>query len=223
MMKKNKTIFLFSGVVLLIMFAISFWAWPQIPAGQLVPIHWNINGEPDRYGSKFIGLFLLPLITAGTVLLFTIIPYIDPRRANIVQSRKAYFVTWGGTMLFLLVIHLAGTLNTLGQAIDIIVITSISVGILLVVIGNYMGKIRSNYMFGIRTPWTIDSELAWNKTHRLGGKLFMFIGLLTILSAVFLGDATPVIVMLGGLITITLILIVYSYLVWKNDPTVKPG
>ena len=89
-------------------------------------------------------------------------------------------------------------------------------GILFIVIGNYLGKIRSNYMMGIRTPWTLSSDLAWDKTHRLGGKLFMLAGLLLLLSALFLPVTWWVYVMLGTLFPMLIVLFVYSYLVWRT-------
>ena len=55
-----------------------------------------------------------------------------------------------------------------------------AIGVMLIVMGNFMGKIRSNFVFGMRTPWTLSSELSWNKTHRLTGKLFMLWGLVVL-------------------------------------------
>ena len=212
------SIMVFSGLILLVMFAIAVWAWPQLPADARVPVHWNINGEPDRYGSKFEALFVIPFISAGLVVLFTFIPRIDPRRAHLAQSRRAYLISWGVILIFMLLTHIVVTLNILGQEIDVVSFIGVGLGVLLLVLGNYMGKIRSNYMFGIRTPWTLSSELAWNKTHRLGGKLFVLAGVLTILGAILDNPTLTFGVMFGSIMVAAIVPIIYSYFVWKRDP-----
>lgn len=219
--RATRFILAFSGIVILSMLLISGWAWSQIPDDALVPVHWNISGEPDRYGSKFSGLFTLPLITTGLVILFSFLPYIDPKRANLARSRKAYLAAWAVILIFMLLVHGVVTLEVVGRNVNLISIISIGLGILLLIIGNYMGKIRSNYMFGIRTPWTLASELAWNKTHRLGGKLFVLVGILTILGALFTTGGLLLYIILGGVLGSTIVLSIYSYLIWKSDPKVN--
>ncbi len=211
-------VLIFSAIILALMFLISFWAWMQIPAGTQVPIHWNVQGEVDGYGSKFWGLLLQPLITTGIVLLFAAIPRLEPRRQNLLRSIKAYTRFWVAFIVFMLVLHLALVAATLGYGLQIGLIVPLMVGVLFVVIGNYMGKIRSNFMMGIRTPWTLSSELAWNKTHRLGGKLFMLTGAVTILAALFGSPEATFMIMMAGVFGIFLVAFPYSYIIWKNDP-----
>ena len=81
-----------------------------------------------------------------------------------------------------------------------------------------MGKTRRNFVFGIRTPWTLDSDLAWNKTHWLGGWLFVLLGVVMLLFASVGGTNFSRLLLLGGTGTIIFVLMVYSYFVWKNDP-----
>ena len=222
MNEKNKLssvrgMLLVSGVVLLALFLFSGWAWSQIPAGQQIPVHWGVDGQPDRYGDKFTGLMLMPLITTGVVLLLAFLPRIEPRRNNLMRSQKAYFAVWLILLLFMLVLHVATTLNTLGYALSINAILGVSVGAMFTVMGNYMGKIRSNYMFGIRTPWTLASEQSWNKTHRLGGKLFMGSGLLTFLASFVNQGGAVAYVMLTTLLGSTAFLLLYSYVIWRDE------
>ncbi|MCX6050587.1 MAG: SdpI family protein [Chloroflexi bacterium] len=212
-------LWLFSGIVLLVMAGLSVWAWQRLPAAAAIPVHWNLSGTPDRYGSKLEGLFLLPLVTAGMALLFTIILYVDPLRQNIQRSNKAYSTVWVVLMLFMAILHTATILIALGWTINIGVVITIALGMLFMVLGNYMGKIRRNYTFGIRTPWTLASDLVWDKTHRLGGKVFMLAGLLILFSTLFVGSSLQMVVMLGGIFGATVVVIVYSYLVWRNEPT----
>lgn len=223
--EENKTdlrnVIIFSGLVLAFMYLVSLWAWVQIPAGTQVPIHWNVQGEVDGYGSKFWGLLLLPLVNTGIVLLFIAIPRLEPRRQNLLRSMKAYTRFWAAFLVFMLVLHLALVAATLGYGARIELIVPIMVGVLFIIIGNYMGKIRSNFLMGIRTPWTLSSELAWNKTHRLGGKMFMLTGALTILAALFGSPEVTFIIMMAGTFGIVMVAFPYSYLVWKNDPNAR--
>ncbi|MDJ0756132.1 MAG: SdpI family protein [Ardenticatenaceae bacterium] len=210
-----------SAAVVLIMTVVSFWAWGQIPEGAQIPVHWNARGEVDRYGSVFEGLFLMPLIMVGITGLLYAIPKIEPRRLNIAQSIKAYKAVWIGLLIFMSILHGALILSVLGYAVNIGFLVPMMMGILFVILGNYMGKIRSNFMFGIRTPWTLSSELSWNKTHRLGGRLFVLVGLLMIVTSFIPASEFWVYVMMSSVFGMVIVLFVYSYLVYRSDPQIQ--
>ncbi len=173
---KNKynyrNILLFSGVVFLMTVLITVFAWQKIPNDAQIPIHWNVKGEVDNYGSKTFGLLIGPGMVFILTLLLTFIPRMEPRIENLQQSQKAYKVVWVFILLLMAALHLMTTLFALGKPVDITMSMAFVIGALFIAIGNYMGKIRSNFMFGIRTPWTLTSDIAWNKTHRLGGWSF---------------------------------------------------
>ena len=206
-----------SAVILAIMLAVSAWAWTQVPAGTQVPIHWNAAGQPDDYGNKFIGIFLLPLVTLGVVGVFTLVLYIDPKRANILRSGRAYRATFVVILFFMAALHVAAMINVVGYTFNIGYVAAPAVGIMFIVLGNYLGKIRRNYMFGVRTPWTLASELSWNKTHRFAGKLFVVTGLIVLLAALW-NPAWAIYAMIGCIIITLALTMVYSYWVWKHDP-----
>ncbi len=223
MNKQNpfRNITIFSFIVLFGMFVLSFYAWQQIPAGELVPINWGIDGQPNQYGSKSVGLLMLPFVSLGLVGLFLIIPKIEPRKANLIASQKAYQMLWGFMMLFFAGLHILLVFSTLGATLNVNFVISIGVGLLFMVIGNYMGKVQSNYMFGIRTPWTLASEQSWHKTHRLGGMLLFVSGILFCIMP-FLIDSSLAILLIVGLVLVgVVVLTTYSYFVWKNDPNAR--
>ncbi|MEZ4732834.1 MAG: SdpI family protein [Caldilineaceae bacterium] len=224
MVQKNqlnlKTTWLMSAVVVALMVGLSAWAWVQLPADASLPVHWNAAGEADRYGGKVEGLLLLPLVSVGILLLFNLIRYIDPLRANIARSGQAYRAMLLGVLFFLAVLHVGSVLNALGYGINIGLLAAPAIGVMFIIIGNYLGKIRRNYMFGVRTPWTLASELSWNKTHRLTGKLFVVSGILVLVASLW----SPVVAFYTMLVTIlgtVLFAMIYSYWVWKKDPTVQ--
>lgn len=215
-----KTTWLISALIIALMVGLSAWAWVQLPADASLPVHWNAAGEADRYGGKAEALLLLPAVTIGVLLLFTLIRYIDPLRANIERSGQAYRAVLLGVLFFMAVLHTGAVLSALGYPINVGLLAAPAVGLMFVIMGNYMGKIRRNYMFGVRTPWTLASELSWNKTHRITGKLFVLSGLLTI-GATFLGSTVAFFTMMATILGTVIFAMVYSYLVWKRDPAMQ--
>lgn len=215
-----KGTWLISTLVIVFMFGFSAWAWLQLPADASIPVHWNAAGIADRYGGKVEGLLVLPLVSIGIVLLFILIRYIDPLRANIERSGQAYRAVLLGTLFFMAVLHVGAVLNAVGYTVNIGLLAAPAVGIMFIVIGNYLGKIRRNYMFGVRTPWTLASELAWNKTHRITGKLFVISGILIVVAS-FWSSVVAFITMMTTILGTVLFAMIYSYLVWKRDPAVQ--
>ncbi len=214
----RKMMLLTSGVIILAMIALSAWAWFQLPEGAQLPVHWGLNGQPDRYGSKAEGLLLTPAIGVLLLGLQAIIPAIDPRGENIRRSAKPYYIFWLAIGVVLLIVHALLVFAALGHEVNMGSGVIITIGLLFMVIGNYLGKIRSNFMIGIRTPWTLSSELAWNKTHRLGGKLFMLTGGLMIVAGLLGQFNLAFIVTMVGAVGLSIGLAIYSYFVWRGDP-----
>lgn len=217
-----KTTWLISVVVVLLMVGLSAWAWVQLPADASIPVHWNAAGQVDRYGGKAEGLLLLPAVVIFVIVVFGVIRYIDPLRANIERSGQAYRAVLFGVLFFMAVLHVGAVLSAVGYPINIGLLAAPAVGLMFIVMGNYMGKIRRNYMFGVRTPWTLSSELSWNKTHRLSGKLFVLSGVLVILASLW-SPVWAFYVMMATILGTVLFAMIYSYLVWKSDPAVQPA
>jgi uncharacterized membrane protein len=215
---KVRSLAIAGGAIVVGMFALSAWAWPQIPADAQVPIHWGPSGEIDGYGPKWLGLLGLPAVALGVVVLLSLIPRIEPRRENLARSAPAYIAICIAAVGFLAAIHVVAVMAALGNDVDVAAVALIGAGVMFAVIGNFLGKTRSNWFFGIRTPWTLSSEESWTRTHRLGGRMFLGLGLLVLLATVLLGSALALWVMLAALAIGVAILFVYSYLVWRDDP-----
>ena len=182
---------------------------------EQVPIHWNVHGEVDGYGGKFMGAFGLPLTTLAVYILMVIIPRIDPKRENYAKFTGAYNAFMAAFVIFMLTLQTAILLFTFGYNVNIGIVTQIGVGLLFVIIGNYMTRVRHNYFFGIKTPWTLANETVWRKTHRFGGILFVIAGLGTIASVVTWPELR-FIVTISAAIGVALISMIYSYLLFKK-------
>ena len=206
-------------VLLAAMFALAAASWGSAP-GQ-VPVHWNLAGQVDRYGGRFEGVFLLPLVAAAIYLLMLWLPRLDPGRANYETFAGAY-----ATLRLAVLAVLAGTYGVVqlwahGRAASVAIWAPLLVGALLVVVGSLLGKLRPNWFVGIRTPWTLSSKVSWTRTHRLGGWLFIGLGVLTMTMAI-LGTTWAFRTMFAALVAVAIGLVVYSYRVWRKDPEKMP-
>lgn len=222
-MRTMRPLMLVGGTVLLAMFALSAYVWAQLPAGEQVCTHWNAAGECDDYGNKFTGILLLPLVATGVLGLFAVIPRIEPRAANLAASQSAFVGVCVSVMLYLLAFHTLLMLELLGINAQLGTVVPVMVGLLLLTIGLLFPRMRSTYLMGVRTPWTLSSELSWRKTHQLGGWLFVLLGLLLIVVPFVLPVTAWVPLLIAGILGLLVGLTAYSYIVWRRDPNRVSG
>lgn len=178
-----KKVVILSSIIILIAFITSIYLFPQMP--DRVASHWNSKGEVDDYMSKFWGLFLMPIISVVLLLLFIFIPKIDPLKANIKKFRKHYNWFILLFIIFLFYIYLLTIFWNLGYKFNMSTMIIPAFGILFYYIGVLTENAKRNWFIGIRTPWTMSSDKVWNKTHKLGGKLFKIAGVIAFLGIFF--------------------------------------
>jgi uncharacterized membrane protein len=196
----------------------SCWIWQRLPADARVPIHWNAAGKVDGYGGRN-GIFFLPVTVLVLSLIFFFLPRIDPRRANLLRSARAYSAVWLAIVLLLAGLQIFVLRAAMGRSGPMGQYLLIGVGAWFVIVGNFLGKVRSNFIFGIRTPWTLSSELSWNKTHRLTGWVFVLFGSALVLAGALQVNGTYVRYLVYCFIPVLLwATLVYSYMVWRRDP-----
>jgi uncharacterized membrane protein len=208
-----------SLLLLAVMLVLLATTWPVAP--DRVPVHWNAAGEIDRYGSKAFGLLFPPVLAFGLYLLLLFAPRVDPGRANYASFPDTYLVIRTAVLATIAFFYGVTCLSARGVAVSMEVVAPLAVGMLFVVIGAVMGKIRPNWFVGIRTPWTISSKVAWVRTHRLGGWLFIALGFAFVANALLGGPrSAPWIV--GAVLAVVAVLFVYSYFAWRGDPDKVP-
>ena len=207
-----------SAAVLLAMVLISAWGVSRVGLDATVPIHWNANGDADGYAASLVAFLTTPLIALALIALLAVVPRIEPRRSNLAKSAAAYETVAIALVLLMLLVHAGIVLAGAGNPIAMGTLVGAGVGGLFAVLGNVMGKVRSNFMFGIRTPWTLSSDLAWDRTHRLVGRLWVGGGLVMLVLSLT-GLLPLVIAVMIAFIVVTLVIaLVYSYRVWASDP-----
>ena len=170
-----KKIILMGIISLLILTAATLLTYDFLPAKM--PIHWDLSGKADDYADKNVFLAVVYAITAGINVLGIALPRIDPRRANYRRFEKAYVIVFGT----LDVMVLAFFLITLGaarqsEALSPAFLIPMALGIVFIVLGNYMPLFRQNFFAGIKTPWALADEEVWNRTHRIGRRCWFACG-----------------------------------------------
>ncbi len=182
---------------------------------EQIPMHWNIAGEVDRYGSRLEGAFAMPILNLLLLVMMIWLPAIDPRRRSY-KKFEAFYKLFQWTM----VIFLAGMQSlviawALGHQLSISLYVKLGIGILFIIIGNYMGKVRSNWFVGIKNPWTLENEEVWMKTHRLAGPLMFGAGVLTIILA-FVNKGFAFWIIIGAIVFASLVPMIYSYMIYRR-------
>jgi uncharacterized membrane protein len=188
-------------------FALGIYFYPQLPSE--VASHWDINGQVNGYMPKFWGVFFVPLLTVALLALFTVIPKIDPMKENIKKFRGYFDNFLIIIVLFLFYTHVLTILWNIGITFDLLQLIIPPIGILLYYAGVMMENSKRNWSIGIRTPWTISDDRVWDKTNRLGGKVFKASGAIAMFGALMPMYAIYLMifpVMLGSAYTVA-----YSY------------
>lgn len=197
-----------SAGIILLSFFIGIVSYSYMP--DMMPMHWNAQGEIDGYMGKLWGLFMSPIISLGLFALFLVIPKLDPRRSNL-ESFKEYYQ---GIILvivgFLFYIYILTILAAIGYKFNMVQAMSISFAVLFYYIGIVLKKTKSNFFVGIKTPWTLSDEKVWEKTHELGGKLFKISGIIAFFGALF--KEVAIFLMIIPIIVASIFIYIYSYL-----------
>ncbi|MBU0546573.1 MAG: SdpI family protein [Patescibacteria group bacterium] len=198
--------------IILISFIVGIYLYPTMP--EIMASHWNSQGEVNGYMQKFWGLFIMPIMSVGLFLMFSLIPKIDPMKENIKKFRE-YFDTFIVILiLFLFYIHLLTIFWNMGFKFNMTRFLVPSMGILLFYCGILIEKAKRNWFIGIKTPWTLSNDEVWDKTHKRGGKLFKICGVISFLSILFPNWA--IFFTIIPIIFTSLYLFIYSYLEYKK-------
>ena len=204
---------LFILIFVIVSFIIGIYLYPKMP--EQMASHWNAQGNVDDYMPKFWGVFLMPFVFAGLALLFIVIPRIDPLKKNIEKFRKYYDGFIILFLIFMLLVYFQTILWNLGIEISPNIVIPIGLGFLFFYIGILFENAKRNWFIGIRTPWTLSSEKVWNKTHRLGSKMFKISGIVVLFGFLFQKYATYFILI--TVLFVAFYLVVYSYVEYQKE------
>ncbi len=217
MFKKNRLPLLLSSLVILLPIPIGLMLWDDLPASM--PIHWTAGGAVNGFGNKIFVVFALPLILLCIHLLCLFFTLWDMKNKG--QSPKVFaLVLWIMPFLSVFTTTITYALS-MGWEFDIMHTVLIMMGLMFILIGNYLPKCKQNRTIGIKVKWTFESEENWNATHRMAGKLWVAGGLL-ILSCIFLPNTIALWVMPVLLAIMVIVPVVYSYSYHKKHKNGAP-
>ena len=190
--------------------------YPRLP--EQVPTHWSISGEVNGWSSRLFGAWMMPLIMAVVWLFMRAMPHIDPRKANYEKFSGMYDALVILILTFMLLMHVVILLSATGTVIRMNRVVMPAVGIFIAIMGVLLPRAHPNWFVGFRTPWTLTSDLSWERTHKVGGALFIALGVL-IVASTFIAPERAIWVLVVAALGVVAFLFIYSYQVWKQDPS----
>jgi len=200
-------------VIILISIAVGIYFYPKMPSKMAS--HWNINGEVNGYMPRFWALFMMPIISVVMFLMFIIIPKIDPLKKNVKKFRKYFDAFIVLMIVFLMYLHFLTLAWNLGYKFSMNLMIPPAIGILFYYCGILIEKSKRNWFIGIRTPWTLSSDIIWNKTHKLGSKLFKLAGIITFLSIII--PKYSFWIMIITILAASFWPVIYSYVIYQKS------
>lgn len=199
--------------MVLITFAVAVYIYPQLP--ERMASHWNAAGEADGWTSRFWGVFLLPIMSLAMMVIFLLIPRIDPLKSNI-EKFRGYFdwfiLVFLGFFFYLYLLTLAWNL---GYRFDMTRWLLPAFAGLFYYLGVMMKHAEPNWFIGIRTPWTLSSPVVWQKTHQLGAKVYQGAAIISLIGLAF--PKYTIWFILAPVMIGSLWLVIYSYLEFRKE------
>ena len=205
MMKANKKTLIITSIVTILPVLIGIICWNRLP--DVMATHFGFNNEANGFSSKAFAVFGLPLILLAVLWVGAFVTAHDPKRQNI-SPKMFSLMLWIAPVISLVAAATIYPVN-LGYELDIAFFSELLLGLMFIIIGNYLPKARQNYTIGIKIPWTLANEENWNRTHRLAGYLWMICGILMVL--IGLTRFVPAEWLVGIFLIMTLVPCIYSF------------
>lgn len=192
-------------------FGYSLYLYPRMP--DRVPIHWNMYGQADGWGSKGSSLWFVPTMMLGMILLTLVLPKLSPKNYEIDRFGKTYYWIMNLVSALFAVMHVIIVQASKGGHFEMQKLILAAIFGFFAAMGNVLGTVRRNYFVGIRTPWTLASEKVWEATHRQAAWLWFFGGLIGCLASI-LGLSFPI--GMAFLLILAFIPVINSYFLYKK-------
>ena len=205
MLKANRKTLIITSTVTILPVLIGIICWDRLP--DVMATHFGMNNEANGFSSKVFAVFGLPLVLLAVLWVGAFVTAHDPKRQNI-SPKMFSLMLWIAPVISLVAAATIYPVN-LGYELDIAFFSELLLGLMFIMIGNYLPKARQNYTIGIRIPWTLANEENWNRTHRLAGYLWMICGILMII--ISLTRVVSAEWLIGIFLIIVLVPCIYSF------------
>ncbi len=206
-------------ILVALMFVAGAFLYKYLPA--MIPTHWGMEGQPNQYSPKAFGAWLIPGMSLLFLVLFPLLPKLDPKKENYEKFQKSWSVIQTALIGFFAYMYAVTMYVTLYPQYNAQVGRAVTfgIGLLFVILGNVMGKVRQNYFVGLKTPWTLNDPEVWQKSQRFAGWMFVLGGVVFMLQGLIWVAIIPVFVVL--MIVIVALPIIYSYLLSREKSNRK--
>ena len=219
-MKSFRFIWAVRIAVLVFVASMAAYFYPILP--DTVPVHWAMDGTPDGFSGKSVATFGFPAFILGLMVLCAFLPKLDPRAKKYEKFLPAWEFVQAAMFTFFAYAYFLMLYMPLHPEKNIGAYVVFGVGALFVLIGNSLGKIRSNFFIGIRTPWTLSDENVWNRTQRFSGKTFVVAGIASMAFPFLpLGWAVPV--FFTAVLSVAVLPFLHSYRTYREFHKEKKG
>lgn len=216
----KKTLSLELPLLLLALLPVAYQAYVYPGLPETVALHYGASGQPDAYGPKsslWLPVSILAVTTLLVGLLLKYLPRFDPK-GNLAQSAKLLSNLRLIFTLFMAAVGCFVVHSSLKNSADqLLSFMPFAVLLLMALLGNSMISLKPNYFAGIRTPWTLESEVVWRKTHQFGGRLLFWGNLLAIVPLIWVPPLVRLLVAISLTVVLTLIPVVYSYRIYRQE------
>lgn len=208
MLKNKKTTLIITSIITLLPMLFGFVLWNRLP--EMMPTHWNAQGVVDGYNSKLFAVVGMPAFLTAIHIVCSFMTLSDPKRKNV--SGKVFgLVLWICPLMSVLV-GVITYAHALGAELKVNIIMPLVLGIVFIIIGNYLPKCKQNYTVGIKIPWTLGDEENWNKTHRLAGILWVIGGIVICVTSFF----GSLVIFFSVVMIIAVVPMIYSYFYYRK-------
>lgn len=212
MIKKNRGKLILSSIVILLPILAGLVMWNALP--EKMATHWGVTGEADGFSSKTFAVFVIPLILLATHWLCMLITLKDPGNKD--QSSKMFdMLMWVLPAVSLIVSGMMYTI-AMGYSTGVDVWVRVLLGVMFLIMGNYLPKCKQNHTMGVKVTWTLRNEENWYKTHRFTGRLWVIGGLL-ILATIFIPMESIMWTFVAVVVILGFVPMLYSYLYYRKQ------
>ncbi|MBD5520415.1 MAG: DUF1648 domain-containing protein [Lachnospiraceae bacterium] len=212
MIKRNKWQLIISSVIILLPIVAGLFIWNYMP--EQIATHWGINGEANGWSRRSFTVFVIPLIMLAIHWSCIIFTARDPKNKD--QSSKVFNMVLWILPITSLIVSGFNYAIALENDINIGMIERVLLGLMFVILGNYMPKCRQNSTIGVKVTWALRNEKNWNKTHRFTGKLWVFGGLL-LLATLLIPVENSMYVLLPLILCMAFAPMIYSYIYYRKQ------
>lgn len=208
MWKQNRGKIILTSLATLLPCLIGLILWPRLP--EQMPIHFDFSGTADGWNSKPFAVFAIPGFLFACHIICTLAMLYDPKGENI--GRKIISVLMWVMPVVSVTTSMCIYAYALNVQINVTTIFMSLMGVLNIVMGNMMPKLRHNYTVGIRTSWTLADPENWYHTHRVGGWAWVITGIIMLAASLWMSICLLLVLLAAA----TAVPVVYSFVYYKR-------